>query len=78
MARHKQPTTEVADEIVVIQHTSAYRGDHASDVQVSHVLPKTTTLEEVQKLLGDRSDFNCLDWVEIPAQNYRVNPTATE
>lgn len=57
------PTTR---NIVIIQHTSIFRGDHADPVRIAHVFPETATLEKVLGVLGDCDTTN--DWIEIPLQ----------
>lgn len=64
---------QVPDEITVIHHSAVFRGDHAADVQIATIVSKDATVEQLQQMMGERTDFNAMDWLEIPAQQYRVN-----
>jgi len=58
-------------DIVVIKHTSDYRGDHSADINKAYVFPETATLKEVLGAIEtDEREASGLEkcWFEIPIQ----------
>jgi hypothetical protein len=53
-------------DIVVIKHTSDYRGDHSADINKAYIFPENATLKEVMGALG--ADEIQSAWLELPAQ----------
>jgi hypothetical protein len=55
-------------EIVIIKHTSEYRGDHSVDINEAYIFPETATLKEVMEKLDNTIPSMDREWFEIPVQ----------